>query len=56
MFTSAIWTRWSIEYQISLRQDFAWHSSSIRKCAAAGGGVHVRNTPLEKPLHESTSH
>ena len=32
MFTSAIWTRWSIEYQISLRQDFAWHSSSIRKC------------------------
>jgi len=32
IFTSAIWTRWSIEYQISFRQDFAWHSSSIRKC------------------------
>ena len=24
IFTSAIWTRWSIEYQISLFQDFAW--------------------------------
>ena len=36
IFTSAIWTRWSIEYQISFRQDFAWHSSSIRKCLASG--------------------
>lgn len=35
IFTSAIWTRWSIEYQISFRQDFAWHSSSIRKCVAS---------------------
>ena len=36
IFTSAIWTRWSIEYQISFRQDFAWRSSSIRKCLASG--------------------
>ena len=37
IFTSAIWTRWSIEYQISFLQDFAWHSSSIRKCVASRG-------------------
>ena len=37
IFTSAIWTRWSIEYQISFLQDFAWHSLSIRKCVASRG-------------------
>ena len=28
IFTSAIWTRWSIEYQISFPRDFAWEISS----------------------------
>ena len=31
IFTSAIGTRWSFEYQISFHQDLSWHSLSIRK-------------------------
>ena len=55
IFTSAIWTRWSIEYQISFSKTLLGIVRPYGSVSASKKGVFVK-TPPREPLHESTSH